>query len=185
MYHFLKNSRTLTSNPLPPHMHTHTYPLSLSLTHTRTHAHIHIQIAAELVCDNDDLSFLCGLIDSKKFSLTDDWTNENITWTVFAPTDKAFKPLTRDGGLPDDMLEQILQFHAVKGQKLLSTDLPCKAGKNLITMSNGKDARIMCNNDLPLGIKGGGKDLTAIITEFNVTACNGVIHVIDDVLLFN
>ena len=212
MYSSLKNSNSRTLKPVTPYHHicisTHTLSISLSLTHT--HTHTHTQIAAELVCDNDDdFSVLCNLI--KLTNLIDDWTNENVAWTVFAPTNDAFATMmgpaaegnltteelidvlvneTLVGGLfdnPENLLKQILQFHAVEDKKLLSTDLPCQAGENLITMPNGKNARIMCKAGSPAGIKGSGNNVAADfnVTDVDVTACNGVIHVIDDVLLFD
>jgi len=170
-----------------PHIYIHTHSLFLSFTHS------HIQIAENVLCGierNDTFSVLCDLIESNNFNLTDDWSNKNINWTVFAPTNDAFDRLddTLDGRLsdvPEDLLEQILQFHVVKHEKLLWKDLPCKAGENLITMSNGKNVRIKCKDGSPYGIKGKWNNVTANFTKVDFTVCNGVIHAIDDVLFFN
>jgi len=60
---------------------------------------------------------------------------------------------------------------------------------NLIGMYNGKNARIKCTRKdgtrIPYGIKGGGNDSPSEFGEVDIdAACNGVIHVINDVLLY-
>ena len=99
-------------------------------------------------------------------------------FTVFAPTDAAF------GNLPDglvsclllesnvDVLSGILRYHVVAG-KVLSTDL--QDGMMAPTLNDGSSLLI----DLSAGVKIG----TAFVEQANVPASNGVIHVIDSVLV--
>jgi transforming growth factor-beta-induced protein len=147
----------------------------------------HINITAELVCGVDDFSTLCSLLSS--FSgLVDDLSSGS--WTVFAPTNAAFERLNDEvkgglQGIDDGLLKRILLFHTVNGQKIYAGDLSCMTGdKSLISMSNGKDARIKCNNGIPFGIKGNGNEEPVEFAEVDVEACNGIIHIIDNVLLF-
>jgi len=95
-------------------------------------------------------------------------------FTVFAPTDDAFAALpegTVEGLLEDiPALTSILTYHVVAG-KVESTDLV----NGPVTTVNGADVEI----NLDDGVK--VNDSTVIIPD--VQACNGVIHVIDAVLI--
>ncbi len=100
-------------------------------------------------------------------------------FTVFAPTDDAFAALP-DGTVESllkpenkDKLVAILTYHVVSG-KVMSADI---AGKELVVASvqgssldvNAKGGSVMINNATVIGA--------------DVEASNGVIHVIDTVLL--
>ncbi|MEO0634839.1 MAG: fasciclin domain-containing protein [Pseudomonadota bacterium] len=99
-------------------------------------------------------------------------------FTVFAPTDEAFAKLpagTVDSLLlPEnkDQLVAILTYHVVPGQTL-STDL---AGQRLsVATVNGANVHIDGRN--------GVKVEDANVISADILASNGVIHVIDSVLL--
>ncbi|MFD2611332.1 fasciclin domain-containing protein [Paenibacillus gansuensis] len=97
-------------------------------------------------------------------------------YTVFAPTDEAFAALlkqlnvTADELLARKDLKDILLYHVVQG-KVLSTDL--KDGMEATTV-NGKKVKI----SLDPVMANDSKVVTA-----DIQASNGVIHVIDAVLL--
>jgi len=98
-------------------------------------------------------------------------------FTLFAPTDDAFAALPE--GLVDSLLTDpsgeltdILLYHAVNGQAL-STDL---ADGQVITTINGKDVTVTINAD-------GVFINDAQVTVIDLIADNGVVHVIDAVLL--
>ena len=99
-------------------------------------------------------------------------------FTVFAPTDAAFAALP-DGTVEDllkpenkDKLVAILTFHVVNG-KTKSKEL---AGKTLdVNTLNGAKLSVDGTN----GVKVGG----ANVVKADIYASNGVIHVIDAVLL--
>jgi len=95
-------------------------------------------------------------------------------FTVFAPTDAAFAALpegTVEGLLEDiPALTSILTYHVVSG-KVESTDLV----NGPVTTVNGADVEI----NLDDGVK--VNDSNVVIAD--VQACNGVIHVIDAVLI--
>ncbi len=99
-------------------------------------------------------------------------------YTVFAPTDAAFAKLpagTIDNLLkPEnkDKLVQILTYHVVPG-KILSSDI---AGKQLA-------AATVEGQSLNVDATQGVKINNASVTTADVEASNGVIHVIDTVLL--
>jgi uncharacterized surface protein with fasciclin (FAS1) repeats len=95
-------------------------------------------------------------------------------FTVFAPTDAAFAKLpkaTLDGLLKDPAaLSKILTYHVVSG-KVMAADV--KAGK--VKTVNGQELTVKTD--------GGVMVDNAKVTATDVGATNGVIHVIDTVIL--
>ena len=98
-------------------------------------------------------------------------------FTVFAPTDEAFAALpegTVDTLLADPKgdLTQILTYHVVPG-KVMSTDI-----------TDGMKATTVQGADLTLTIKGGSVYVNdAMVVTADIETSNGVIHVIDGVLI--
>ena len=113
-------------------------------------------------------------------------------FTVFAPTNEAFDKLpagTVDTLLkPENVhqLKKILTYHVVAG-KLTSKDIAkqIKAGggkATLTTVEGGTLTAMMQGGNLVLTDEKGG---TATVTIANVFQSNGVIHVVDTVLMPN
>ncbi|KYC38962.1 fasciclin [Scytonema hofmannii PCC 7110] len=96
-------------------------------------------------------------------------------FTVFAPTDEAFAKLpegTVDGLLQDiPKLKKILTYHVVSG-KVTSSEV---VKLNSATTVEGTEVKIDASN--------GVKVNDATVTTPDVAADNGVIHVIDTVLI--
>ncbi|MCU0853887.1 MAG: fasciclin domain-containing protein [Rhodobacteraceae bacterium] len=98
-------------------------------------------------------------------------------FTVFAPTDEAFAALpagtVENLLLPEnkDQLVAILTYHVVPG-KVMSTDL-----------SNGMEAATVQGANVTIMTEGGVKVNGANVVTADVEASNGVIHVIDAVIL--
>jgi uncharacterized surface protein with fasciclin (FAS1) repeats len=98
--------------------------------------------------------------------------------TVFAPTDAAFAKLPK--GTVEDLLKPknksklkaILAYHVV-GKQILAKDIP--AGATHVKTLNGASVNVVK--------KGGVRVNSANVTTADVKASNGVIHVIDTVLL--
>ena len=102
---------------------------------------------------------------------------ENIT--IFAPTDAAFEDIaTVLPTLTEDQVEDILLYHAA-GARVFSTDLV--DGQTVITLNTETLKVNIDANGASLTDKSGGED--ANIIEVNVHGSNGVIHVIDKVLI--
>lgn len=104
--------------------------------------------------------------------------DENATFTVFAPTDAAFALLGQeaiDGLLADtDTLSAILTYH-VLGSEVNSTAAIGAAGTTVATV-----------NGASLGLSLDGDNLlvnTATVTTVDLQTDNGIIHVIDAVLM--
>ena len=97
-------------------------------------------------------------------------------FTVFAPTDAAFAKIPADqlnAIIADkELLTSILLYHVVPG-KLLAADV---LGKTALTTAQGKDAQISLRDGAPFI-----SDAKIVATD--VLATNGVIHVIDSVIL--
>lgn len=98
-------------------------------------------------------------------------------FTVFAPTDEAFRKLpagTLENLLADKVkLTAILTYHVVPG-KVMANDVAQLHGKKVKTVQ-GQELMIDTSN----GVKVGG----VAVTKADVEADNGVIHVIDTVLI--
>ncbi|MEL7181211.1 MAG: fasciclin domain-containing protein [Pseudomonadota bacterium] len=96
-------------------------------------------------------------------------------FTVFAPTDEAFAALpegTVEGLLEDpEALAAILTYHFA-GHNVMSTDL---SNEMTATTVNGADVTIMT--------EGGVMVDDANVVAADIEASNGVIHVIDSVIL--
>ena len=96
-------------------------------------------------------------------------------FTVFAPTDDAFAALpagTVEGLLADPAaLAKILTYHVVAG-RVMSTDL-----------SEGMQATTVNGASATITLAGGPRVAGAAITTPDIEATNGVIHVIDAVIL--
>lgn len=96
-------------------------------------------------------------------------------FTVFAPTDAAFAALpagTVEALLADAAaLAAILTYHVVPG-KVMSTDL-----------TEGMKAATVNGAEVTITLDGGAKVNGAVISTADIEATNGVIHVIDSVIL--
>jgi uncharacterized surface protein with fasciclin (FAS1) repeats len=113
-----------------------------------------------------DLLTKAGLVDTLKGA---------GPFTVFAPTDEAFAKVDKATldklGANVDALKQVLTYHVVAG-KVMAADV--KAGK--VKTVEGSEATI--------AVEGGKVTIDkANVTATDVAASNGVIHVIDAVIL--
>ena len=98
-------------------------------------------------------------------------------FTVFAPTDAAFAALP--AGTVEDLLKPenkdkliaILTYHVVSG-KVMSTDL-----------TEGMMAKTVQGGDLTITLEGGAKVNGIAVSAADIAASNGVIHVVDAVIL--
>jgi uncharacterized surface protein with fasciclin (FAS1) repeats len=132
---------------------------------------------AEIVRDSADLSTLFTAVTSAGLDST--LADESSTFTVFAPTNAAFDALGADtinALLADtDALTDILLYHVVAGSEINSAAAVGAAGTT-VEMANGKSVGVSTS--------GGSVYINnAMVTVVDVEANNGVVHVIDTVLL--
>jgi uncharacterized surface protein with fasciclin (FAS1) repeats len=96
-------------------------------------------------------------------------------FTVFAPTDDAFAKLpegTVDALLQDiPQLKKILTYHVVSGKVLAADVVKLKSAKTV----EGTEVKIDASNGVKLN--------DSTVTTADVAADNGVIHIIDTVLI--
>ncbi|VEU39079.1 unnamed protein product [Pseudo-nitzschia multistriata] len=123
-------------------------------------------------------------------NLADPLTNDLLT--VFAPTDDAFSALPEDvvAGLTSSpsLLREVLWYHVVPNAEILTSDLICEGGAfDKLTMASGEDTIISCGTagDTPdTFINGNGNTAPGpMIIAADVDACNGIVQVIDGVIL--
>ena len=98
-------------------------------------------------------------------------------FTVFAPTDEAFAEIQSEVDKllkPESKakLSKILTYHVVSG-KTMAADL--KDGQELTTVEGGKLKVVLKDGKVTIG--------DAKVTSADISASNGVIHVVDKVLL--
>jgi uncharacterized surface protein with fasciclin (FAS1) repeats len=107
-------------------------------------------------------------------------------YTVFAPTDEAFKPLVADGTVstlledPEGQLTQILLYHVVQGT-VTADQIVTMNGQDITTLQ-GEKLKVKVIDDGKVQLKdASGKSVTVVTAD--VDASNGVIHAIDGVLI--
>jgi len=129
----------------------------------------------EIAVSNPDFSVLVEAIT--KADLAGALSAEG-PFTVFAPTNEAFYALFKQLGvsgikdLSKEQLVPILTYHVVAG-KVMSTDL----SNSSVTTLNGQKIKV----DLTDGVKINDSQ----VVKADVSGTNGVIHVIDKVLIPN
>ena len=139
---------------------------------------------ADIVAGNEDFSILLAAVEAA--GLTDALADPEATLTVFAPTNEAFEAAFEALGIaPEDLLEDvetltaILTYH-VLGDVVTSEDID-NAGLEEIPVEtlSGEELVVVVGDDGSVSFK----DQTATVVQADVEADNGVIHVIDAVLL--
>jgi uncharacterized surface protein with fasciclin (FAS1) repeats len=101
--------------------------------------------------------------------------NGSDYFTVFAPTDEAFAKLPE--GKIDDLMKdketlvKILTYHVIPG-KMMAKDI---VEKESLKTAQGEDVRINSENGVMIN--------DAKVTEADIECSNGVIHIIDSVLM--
>ncbi len=128
----------------------------------------------DIVVNSDDHNTLEAAVIAAE--LADDLAGEG-PFAVFAPTDEAFAALP-EGTVstlledPTGDLAQILLYHVV-GSKVMSTDLV-----------NGKSVSMLNGSNATISFKEGSFYVdNAKITVVDIKADNGVVHVIDAVII--
>lgn len=114
--------------------------------------------------------------------LVDLFMNGTDQYTVFAPTNAAFQNLytalgvTQISDLPAELVRDVLLYHVVEGRRAANSVVPRNGTRSMTTLLgptfsvNAQGAITAVGN-------------TANITAANISASNGIIHVIDAVIL--
>ena len=143
----------------------------------------------ELAIATDDLSILVDALVAANAGLVETLSGEG-PFTVFAPTNEAFVGLLNILGddynaLSDfdtqeeiDLLVKILTYHVVAGTEAFKADL--SDGQSIPTV-NGASVGISLKNNTVHVVDATADNATVVIED--VDASNGVVHVINKVLL--
>lgn len=133
----------------------------------------------ELVQNTPDLSILVEAVTAA--GLTNTLSTGMLT--VFAPTNAAFAALLTELGMTKEallankpLLTAVLTYH-VLGSKVMRADVPL--GKAITPVSGGF-FKIESNNGLKIT---DGRNRMSTITSTDIQASNGVVHLVDKVLL--
>jgi transforming growth factor-beta-induced protein len=150
---------------------------------TTTEAMEESNTIADIVAGNEDFSTLLAAVEAA--GLVDALSDPDATLTVFAPTNDAFEALLTELGItaeellenPD--LEAILLYH-VLGEVVTSGDIADAGVEEIeVTTLEGSMLIVVVGDDGTVGFSGS----EAVVTTPDIEADNGVIHVIDGVLL--
>lgn len=149
--------------------------LAMAPFNNTTEEHNHHKDIVELASETDALSTLFAAIDAAGLAET---LQGDGPFTVFAPTNEAFAALP-EGTLESLLLEEnrellveILTYHVVPG-KVMSDDL-----------SDGMYAETVQGSSVSVSIGNYGVSIDdASVVEADIEASNGVVHVIDAVIL--
>jgi uncharacterized surface protein with fasciclin (FAS1) repeats len=130
---------------------------------------------ADIVAESKDHTILLALV--KEAGLVDTLSGKG-EWTVFAPTDAAFKKIDEEKLKKvkgdKELLKKILLAHVVKGT-VLSTDVVKLDGKEVATLEGTKFKVSVDGKTVKFG--------PAKVVAADRKASNGVVHVIDTVLM--
>lgn len=153
------------------------------------------QNIGQIAVGNDDLDLLVAALN-RATGLFNAITGPGPL-TVFAPTDQAFINLVDDingadpapdeagalaaiNALPLDQLTAILQAHVLAGNTVAyAADVPTAAA-NLNTLNSARQVTVQ-RTGAAVTVRGAGT-VNSNVTIANITATNGVVHVIDRVI---
>ncbi|TDQ17242.1 putative surface protein with fasciclin (FAS1) repeats [Algoriphagus boseongensis] len=136
------------------------------------------EVEADIVDLAVSTEFLSTLVAAVKAGDLVDVLKGDGPFTVFAPTNEAFAKLP--AGTVENLLKpenkaklvQVLTYHVVPG-KIMSTDL-----------KNGQKAKTVQGSEITVTLKDGKAMINnATVTNADIVASNGVVHVIDTVIL--
>ena len=138
---------------------------------------------AEAKKDIVDTAVAAGSFKTLATALTEAGLIETLKgkgpFTVFAPTDEAFAKIPKkdlDALLKDKKkLTAVLTYHVVPG-KVMAADV--------VKMKDGSKVKTVEGREFTLGVKDGKVTVDAAnVTKTDIETSNGVIHVIDTVLI--
>lgn len=132
----------------------------------------------EIAQSNSDLSTLVSFLTESGLAGALQGTGP---FTVFAPTNDAFNDLLEAIGqddpdnIPAAVVERLLKYHVISGVSIMSADL-----------SDGQMAATLLGSDDKITVDIAGNSVkinNSVVTTADIEASNGVIHIIDAVLV--
>ena len=130
----------------------------------------------DMVIEHGTLNTLAKLL--VKSGISREMIEEEGTYTLFAPDDSAFAVLSKEEikrfDSDPEYLKDVMARHIVKGQAIMFED---SNQLTLVTLRGEKITVLVSEEEVRVG--------TASIIEEEINCSNGIIHVIDAVLLSN
>lgn len=144
----------------------------------------------EIICETYAFQLFCEALD--KTGLDESFVKKLSRSTVFVPSNSAFEHLFDDLNYADDLddfsklaLQDVVEIHFEPDDKFFKFELEDQCSQTLL-MENGDRTRTICEYNKsklyqkgPRNVQG---DIPRIIS-FDIEACNGVIHVVNRVIL--
>ncbi|MFY0599967.1 MAG: fasciclin domain-containing protein [Cyclobacteriaceae bacterium] len=137
------------------------------------------QNIVEIAQGSSDLSILVSAL-TKFPDLVSALSDDSETFTVFAPTNTAFESLLGVVGqsglddIPEDVLKRLLQYHVISGTAAMSSGLT--DGQTVGTLLTGEEVTVSVDGS-SVSIDAAG------VAMADVEAVNGIIHIVDAVLV--
>jgi len=140
---------------------------------------------AQIAIDGGFTELVSALVyvdSSLNTGLVDVFMNGTKQYTVFAPTNAAFQSLysalgvTQITDLPATLVRDVLLYHVVDGRRAANSVVPSTGNRTINTLLL---TTFSVNTQGQITAVGN----TANITTANISASNGIIHVIDAVIL--
>jgi len=135
----------------------------------------------DIAIETDDLSILVAALQKAELV---DVLKADSPYTVFAPTNNAFQALLDSNNdwnslddIPMETLKSVLLFH-VLSSKVMSTDLSDTYVKTLATGPNNENLSLQVETSGAIEFNGDASPV-----DVDIEASNGVIHIIDRVML--
>ena len=129
------------------------------------------------------LAFLIGFVDAEPLNagLQDLFQNGTDQYTVFAPSNQAVNELVaflvdNDIEITQDLVYTVLRYHVTEGRRAANSVVPKNKDRKIMTLL-GESFNVTSGGE----IKAIGN--TANIAAPNFSASNGIVHVIDAVIL--
>jgi len=142
------------------------------------------QIALANDGEFDELVSALVYVDTElNAGLVDLFLNGKDQYTVFAPTDAAFEKLYQALGVnaitevDAQTVLNVLLYHVTEGRRAANSVVPAQNAKTIETLLSG--ASFMVDSSATIWAVGN----SATIVKANISASNGIIHVIDTVIL--
>lgn len=131
---------------------------------------------------NELVSALVYVDTELNTGLVDLFANGTDQYTVFAPTDQAFQNLyaalniNSITDLPAPLVRDVLLYHVTDGRRAANSVVPKKGLRKITTLLGSQFSVTTTGSINAIGN-------TANITAADISASNGIIHVVDAVLL--
>ena len=146
-----------------------------------TQSIVDIAVALASATEGAEFTTLVALLtDANQSDVLNAISNDDGSFTVFAPTDAAFEEISAvTGTLSAEQISKVLTYHVI-GARVYSTDLADGIEPETV---NGETLKININDGSVTISDKDMNNMDATVVQVNVNGINGVIHVIDKVLI--